>query len=275
MKFLLKSKLFIVLLLTVLILIAMGITAQKTDSLKWVESAGNIIVTPFQAFFAFSENTTSNFLSNFSDSKQLNKKNKKLQEEIDRLKNKNRELSQFETENKQLRDMLNLKDQFFNFITVGANLISKDMGNWFNVFNIDRGSNDKVKINSPVITSKGVVGKVTKNMPFSSKVESIIDSESSISAIISKSMDYVIVNGDINLESQGLCKMNQIPIDLDLSVGDTVETSGIGGIFPKGLLIGTVKEIVRGNSELERYAIIKPSVDFSKLQEVFVLINKK
>ncbi|MFA6309426.1 MAG: rod shape-determining protein MreC [Clostridia bacterium] len=275
MKFLLKSKLFIVLLLTVLILIAMGVTAKKTDSLKWVESAGNVIVTPFQAFFTFCENSTSNFLSNFANAELLNKKNKKLQAEIDKLKNKNRELTQFETENKELRDMLNLKDQFFNFDTIGANLISIDLGNWFNVFTIDRGSRDKIKINSSVITSQGVVGKVIKNMPFSSKVESIIDSESSISAIISKSMDYVIVKGDINLESQGLCRMNQIPIDLDLSVGDTVETSGIGGIFPKGLLIGTVKEIVKGNSELERYAIIKPAVDFRRLQEVFVLISKK
>jgi rod shape-determining protein MreC len=118
------------------------------------------------------------------------------------------------------------------------------------------------------------VGKVYEDLPVSSKVISIIDPESSISAIISKSMDYVIVSGDINLESKGLCRMNQIPIDLDISIGDTIETSGIGGIFPKGLLIGTVKEIVNGSNELERYAVIQPAVDFRRLQEVFVLIKK-
>ncbi len=275
MKYLLKSKLFIVMLVTLLLLIAMGITAKETGNFKWLENAGNVIVTPFQTFFTFCENSLKDFSSNFTDAEKLNKENKKLQEQIDKLENDNRNLTAYKSENKELRDMLKLKDQFKNYKTLGANIISKDLGNWFNVFNIDRGSSDNINVNTPVITNKGVVGKVTENLTYSSKVLSIIDPDSSLSGIISKSLDYVIVSGDINLESEGLCRIDQIPIDLDLSVGDTIETSGIGGIFPKGLLIGTVKEIVRGKSELERYAIIQPAVDFRRLQEVFVLINKK
>ncbi len=269
-----KSKVIVTLIVTILIFIVMGISAKNIEGLSWLNNAGNAIVAPFQTFFTFVENNTNDFITNFSDSKALNEKNEQLQTKIDELEKEKRELDSIKNENKQLREMLKIKDQFYNYKTVGANIIAKDLGNWFNVFNIDRGTADKVKINTPVISASGVVGKVVSSSMNSAKVLSIIDSESSISAIISKSMDYVIVSGDINLENEGLCRMNQIPIDLDLSVGDTVETSGIGGIFPKGLLIGSVKEIVQGNNELERYAIIKTAVDFRKLQIVFVLVNK-
>jgi len=109
---------------------------------------------------------------------------------------------------------------------------------------------------------------------FTSKVISIIDEDSSISARLSKTSDLVVVKGDRKLKEQGLCIMNYIPADADVSAGDRVETSGVGGIYPKGILIGTVKEVRQRTNDLDRYAIIEPVVDFKRLEEVFILKPK-
>jgi rod shape-determining protein MreC len=122
-----------VLLITVLILIAMGVTANQTGNLKWLETSGNVVVQPFQTFFTFIEKTSTDFFSNFSDAKKLNELNKKLQNKVDKLENENRDLAAIKNENKELRDTLKLKDQFFNYKTIGGNIISKDLGNWFDV----------------------------------------------------------------------------------------------------------------------------------------------
>ena len=118
------------------------------------------------------------------------------------------------------------------------------------------------------------VGNISQTLPFTSKVLSIIDVDSTVSAIVSKSMDFVLVKGDLNLKNQGLCRMDILSTTLNLDVGDTVETSGIGGIFPRGLLIGKVKQVIQTNNELTRYAIIEPAVDFQRLQAVIVLKSK-
>ncbi len=123
----------------------------------------------------------------------------------------------------------------------------------------------------PVITSKGLVGKVSAAQPFSSKIISIIEDGSAASAIVSKTGDLVVVKGDLKLSKEGLCKIEYIPVDLDLSQGDVIETSGMGGIYPKGIIIGTVKEVRQGESDLDKYAIVEPAVDLKRLSNVVIL----
>jgi len=84
----------------------------------------------------------------------------------------------------------------------------------------------------------------------------------------------VFVKGDLQLKNQGLCRLDNIFPDMDIAVGDTIETSGLGGIYPKGIIIGKVKEVRRKTNDLNRYAIIEPAVDFKRLEEVFVLESK-
>lgn len=269
-----KSKVFVFTLITVILLISIGITTNKNSKLNFIGDVISIPLAPVQSFFSYLGKQVEGSITFLNDSKKLKKENSKLKVEIDKLLDENRKLQRYEKENIDLRALVDLKNQFNDYNYIGGNVIAKDIGNWFNVFTIDRGNNDDITNNSPVITSKGLVGSICQSLPLTSKVLSIIDVDSTVSAIVSKSMKFVLVKGDINLKNQGLCRMEIMSTDLDLNVGDKVETSGIGGIYPRGILIGEVKQVVQTNNELNRYAIIEPAVDFQRLQEVIVLKSK-
>jgi len=252
----------------------MGISARQDSIVNRFGGILNAVMPPFQRLFSISGQKSGAFISFFRDTKAIRMENEQLKIKVDNLEKENNELKSFKEENKELKAVLNLKDQFNSYDFIGANITAKDMGNWFNVFTVDRGSRDGIAKDFPVITGKGLVGKVFSAGSISSKVISIIDVDSTVSARISKTRDYVRVKGDINLKNKGLCVMDYIPLDVDVEVGDTVETSGIGGIFPKGIIIGSVKEIRQTSSEMNRYAIIEPAVDFQRLEDVFILKSK-
>ncbi|MCX8129229.1 MAG: rod shape-determining protein MreC [Clostridia bacterium] len=269
-----RNKLFVVILVTVTIFIIMGVTATPGSRLAYIGDAVSVPLSPFQSFFSFIGEKVEGSFTFFKDMKELKKENEELKTKVDELENERRNLLRYEKENKELRDALNLKNQFSNYESVGGNIIAKDVGNWFNIFTIDRGNSDGITDFSPVITSKGLVGCVNDTMPFTSKVLSIIDVDSTVSVLISKYSEMAIVRGDLKLKDEGFCRMDNIGDEIELSAGDTIETSGMGGIYPRGILVGRVKETRRDSGESRKYAVIEPAVDFKKLQEVFVLKSK-
>jgi len=269
-----KSKLFILLTVTVIVLIVMGLSSRKNSKIKYVSNVFTVVLTPFQELINYIGGQIDEASSYLKDIKALNDENEALKARIAELEDEVKELEGYKTKNDELKKALNIKHQFSDVEFLGANIIAKDMGNWFNTFTIDRGISDKISVDSTVITSNGLVGRVVSTDLISSKVVSIIDESSTVSARIAKTGNLVFVRGDLKLKEQGLCKLDNIFPDVDISVGDTIETSGLGGIYPKGITIGTVKEIRRKTNDMNRYAIIEPAVDFKRLEEVFVLIGK-
>lgn len=272
---LIRNKFFILIVLTVVILVVMGLSSNQNSKLNVVRNATSVMLTPVQEFvYSTGEKINGTFVY-FSDVKALKEENELYKAQIDELTKENKELLGYKAENERLRLALNIKDHFEDYEPIGANIIAKDMGNWFNIFTIDRGLQDGVSNNDAVVTSKGLVGRILSAELMSSKVISIIDEDSTVSARIVKTNEEVYVKGDMKLKDQGLCKANSIFNDVDIAVGDTIETSGLGGYYPKGITIGEVMEVRRKTGELFRYAIIKPAVDFKRLDEVFVLKSKK
>lgn len=274
MLHLLKKKAVLIILVTIVLFIVIGITSQNNSKLGWFGNLFNTIVSPVQNALTFTGNKVDKTLSYFNDNKKIREENENLKKRIDELEKENEDLKELKTRNDMLMEALNIKNQLKEFDYISADIIAKDPGNWFNVFTIDKGSTHGVNNNSVVVSSKGLVGRVMVAGPFSAKVISIIDIDSAVSARLTKNRRYVDVKGDISLKDQGLCKMYNIQPDIDIAVGDSVETSGIGGIYPKGIKIGEVKEIRQVNNELDRYAIIEPAVDFNMLEDVFVLKSK-
>ena len=235
------------------------------------------IISPLQKFFLSTGEKVEYFFSMFKEIKTLKEENEELKIKISELEKENRELLEYRDKINDLRSALRLKSQFEDYELVGANIIAIDAGNWFNLFTIDIGKKDGINNDYPVITStKGLVGRVLRADLTSSKVISIIDEDSVVSCWLSKSGGgHVMVRGDLTLKEQGLCMMYNIPQNVDVAVGDVVETSGLGGIYPKGILVGRVEEIVNAEDKYFRYAIIKPEVDFKKLREVYILKIKE
>jgi len=269
-----KNKIFILISSTVVLLIVIGLSAIPNGKINYVGDIFSTILSPFQKFISYSDKKINDFFAHFEDIDKLRKENEVLKQRVDELVYENERLIDLKIKNEELRRALDIKDQYSTMEMVGANIIAKDMGNWFDIFTIDRGTRDGIEINYPVVTSNGLVGRVMQTDLFTSKVIAIIDEDSSISARLSKTSDIVVVKGDRKLKDQGLCIMNYIPADADVSAGDRVETSGVGGIYPKGILIGKVKEVRQKTNELDRYAIIEPVVDFKRLEEVFILKPK-
>ncbi len=266
-----KSKSLIVVIITLVLIVCIGLAINPQSNVNWF---GNIISVPFtsvEKLFSYAGQQVEEGISLFSDVESLRAENKVLKETIDKLNNERTEYLRLKNENEDLKNVLKIKDQLADLDFVGANIIAKDSGNFFNIFLIDIGSTDGISYNMPVITSKGLVGKVSSAQPFSSKIISIIEDGSSASAIVSKTGDLVVVKGDLKLSKEGLCRLEYIPSDLDLAQGDVIETSGKGGVYPKGLIIGTVKEVRQGESDLDRYAIVEPAVDLKRLNQVTVL----
>lgn len=268
-----RSKWFIVSLITIVLLVVMGVSANKYSRLNWLNNIISVPLTPVQGFFSSIGQRVEDGLSFFKDIETVKKENKSLKSQVTELQKKNRELSVLEIKNEELRQALNLKKQFGDYAFLGANIIAIDPGNWFNVFKVDIGSREGVQGDCPVVTSaKGLVGRVLSSDITSAKVLTIIDEESAVSGWISKAGGgHAIVRGDMILKEKGLCKMDYIPLEVDVEVGDVIETSGLGGIYPKGIVIGEVIEVRKTNSELDRYAIIQPAADFKRLEEVYVL----
>ncbi|AEY64918.1 rod shape-determining protein MreC [Clostridium sp. BNL1100] len=270
-----KSRALVVTIIILILIVCIGLTVNPASNINWI---GNLISVPFTSVekaFSYTGQKVGDGINLFDNVQKLQAENKELREKIDKLNNERTEYLRLKRENEDLRKVFDLKDQLADSDFVGANIIARDGGNLFNIFLTDKGSANGIDYNMPVITSKGLVGKVVSAQPFSSKIISIIEDGSSVSAIVAKSGDYVVVKGDIKLEKEGLCKLEYIPAELDLIQGDVIETSGIGGIYPKGITIGTVKEIRSGESDLDKYAIIQPAADLKRLNQVVILRNKE
>ncbi len=271
-----RSKWFIVSLLTIFILIIMGVSVNKNSKINWLNNVISVPLTPVQAFFSSIGQRIGEGLTFFSDINAVREENEALKVQVNELEKENRELSSYKDKIDELRLALNLKAQFDEYTIVGANIIAIDPGNWFNIFKIDIGSKEGIKADFPVVTgSKGLVGRVMSSDLTSSKVLTIIDEGSAVAGWISKSGGgHAIVRGDMFLKEQGQCRLDNIPLDVDVEVGDVIETSGLGGIYPKGIMIGKVVEVRKTNSEMNRYAIIQPAADFKRLEEVYVLKSR-
>lgn len=269
----LKNKLFLLILITVASLIVMGVSAKQNSKVNWLSNIASVPFTPVQNFFSAVGQKVDAGLTFFKDIKATKQENEELKAKVNELEKENRELLGYRDKINELREALNLKAQFADYDLVGGNVIAKDAGNWFNIFKIDVGGKDGIANDYPVLTgSKGLVGRILSTDLTSAKVISIIDEDSTVSGWISKpGGGHVRIRGDLALKEKGLCRMDYIPVDVDVAVNDVIETSGLGGIYPKGIVIGKVVEVKKTNSELDRYAIIEPVVNFKKLEEVFIL----
>lgn len=199
-----------------------------------------------------------------------------LQEENEVLKQKNSELEQslreleiIKSENATLKEYVNLKDKYAEYETIPAYIIQKDISNYSENMIINVGSKDGIEINMPVISDQGLVGHVISVTDSTAKVQTIVDTASTTSLVITTSRDMMIARGTISENST--LKATFIPTEATILEGDKVETSGLGGIYPKGIHIGTIKKVVNTKNITDRYAIIETAVDFSKLETVLII----
>ena len=215
-------------------------------------------------------------VDNLADLQQINEENQSLKEQVAELTLENNMLMQERYELQELRNLYNLDSDYSDLNKIAANVIGKDTGNWFNMFIIDKGSSDGIKVDMNVIAGGGLVGIVTKTGPDWAQVRSIIDDMSNVSAMILKNSDLCYVRGDLEMMSEGTLQLNQLRDQNDeVESGDKVVTSYASAKYHKGILIGYVNELAVDSNNLTKSGSITPAVDFEHLSTVLVITDLK
>ena len=249
--------------ITIVILILIVIFSNREANTSFFENVANKLVMPIQTGLTYLKNKVSGNSTFFTDINNLKKENQNLEEKNSQLEQELRELENIKTENETL------KEKYGEYKTVPGYIIDKDISNYSKIIVINIGKKDGIEENMTVIADEGLVGHVVSVTDNTAKVRTIIDTSSSISCLMSTNKDSIVCKG--TLESDTELKAMYIPTNANLVQGDSVDTSGLGGIYPKGIHVGTVKKIISTKNITDRYAIVETAVNFSKLNTVLVI----
>lgn len=174
-------------------------------------------------------------------------------------------------ENEQYASILGIKEEHEDFQFVGAAIIGRDASELYYGFTIDRGSLQGISVNDPVITSDGVVGVVSEVYATTSRVRTIFSPEMGISAVSQEFRESGVTSSDIFTTEEGVVRLNYLERDTKLQPGTIITTSGLSGVFPRGLVLGRVTEVKASEYDVSYYALVKPYVDIPNITDVFVI----
>ena len=256
----------------VILILLIFLSNVQLNKLSYLESVVSAITTPVQRVFTDLKNKAQGNQSYFSNMEALKTENEELRKTNSELETKLRELEVIKADNATLQEYMNLTQKYAEYQTIPAYVINKDVSNYSSNLVINVGTNDGVQTNMTVIADKGLVGHIISVTEKTAKVQVIIDAASTVSAKITTTEESIICKG--TLENDQVLRASYIPTGAELIQGDNVTTSGLGGIYPQGIHIGTIKEIITTSNIIDRYAIIEPAVDFAKVTNVIVVKNQ-
>jgi rod shape-determining protein MreC len=261
------------LLFVLLFLSIVGLVLHETGNTQAVENLILKPVTPVQDHLSGLTNDFSDLIQIFRDLKELRHRNEELQNLAGSLMIENVRLKELESENETLRQLLQFTQAnptyTYRAAEVAGHVIGQDPSNLLRFIIIDVGTDDGVARGMPVVTDRGLVGRIVEVSSGSSKVLLITDVSSSVNAIVQSSRATGIVEG----KAGGGLVMKYIPQPVTVNVGDIILTSGLGATFPKRLVIGQVTAVHKRDIELFQQVEIKPTVDFDRLEIVLVITS--
>ncbi len=259
--------------IVLVLILLMILTAyhQSTGQLVSPEGFFSGVMTPVQGIVSKAEQVFSDYLYRVKLRSNIEYEYNQLKAQNDELILRSMLYEELEEENNQLRALLGEYDARAAMNPVLARVIASESGNYFSTFTINKGKKDGVDSQMAVITSAGLVGYVYEVFDTTSKVITIIDDQASLAALIESSRDQGAIKGTLGSTGEPLCRMYYLSADSVPRPGDRVITSGVGVSFPKGLLIGYVRESTRAIEDNKHYIVVEPAADFEHIENVLVL----
>lgn len=261
------------LIFLIIIFICIGMTNGKNRNTTVFESLVSNLITLPQKITNNIKNWAEDDKNKINDIETLKRENIKLSEENKKLNDRLLDYEVLVSENIMLKQKSQIEGSYPDYDVVVANIIYEPMNNWEEVYVIDKGTRDGIKPNMTVLTGEGLVGYIESTTENTSKLVSILDSGNSVSSRSTRTRDAVICKGNISLKDEEKLKVTSIPIGTEFVEGDKIETSGMGGIYPKGIAIGEVEEFITKKNPAENEAVLKTYVDFSKLETVAIIVK--
>ena len=253
----------------VILILLVFLSNVEVNKMSYVETAVNSITSPIQRIFTDLKNKIQKNEAYFTDMNAIIAENEELKNKNSELETALRELEVIKAENTQLQEYMNLTEKYTSYKTIPAYVINRDVSNFSSTLVLNVGEDGGIRENMTVIADKGLVGHVISVAKSTCKVQVIIDPASTVSSTISTTNESIICKG--TLDNNQILRASYIPTGAELIQGDSVYTSGVGGIYPKGIIIGTIKEIVTTSNITDRYAVVEPVVDFSKINTVLII----
>ncbi len=269
-----KTRAFIAMCIIAAMMLGLSLLSMaERGKVTIFEDIFGIIVTPLQKASNRLVGAAGNFKKVFTEYDELNEENKQLKEELADTRAQLRDAQEDILENKTLRGALNLAEEHPDLTFASAHVSGRDMDGYAQTLTLDKGSVHGIASRDMVVTGEGVVGYVSEVGTTWCKVITILDPSSQIGVTLTRTGEASVLRGDAALAHKGHCKASYLKNDVTLLVGDSVETSGIGGLFPQGLMVGRVRETKSESTGLSQYAVIEPAVDIQSLSDVLIITD--
>jgi len=269
-----KERIFVIAVVAILI-ITIGLTSNRVESMSKFESLIGGVLSPLNKVANSIKHGVNDVFSSVSATFSAKEENEQLKDEIKRLESENRDLRNIIGKSDYLMKELELLENT-EYDLLKAEVIGKEPNNWFDVFTIDKGIRDGVKIGDTVIQAvevenkiyqEGLVGRVVDVGDNWAKVVSILDENNSVAFKIVRTQDGGIISGNIGNTVEGFL----FDYEAEVIIGDLIYTSGLGGVYQKDIYIGEIKEVIENKEELTKKIIVEPAVNFKKIYNVYII----
>lgn len=275
-RFHLKSK-HLIIIMTLFCFSAIVATVASGKSRIPFQRPAGMMVVPLEKSISKLGSWLGQFTVGMKEKQALIEENEQLIAQVNTLIDQNNRLIQNQEELARLEELYRLDQEYSEYPKVAARIISKDPGNWYNTFMINKGSDDGIRVDNNVIAGKGLVGIITEVGPGWATVRAIIDDSSNVSAMTVSTNDNCVVEGDLALIDEGKLSFRQMyDVNNKVGVGERIVTSSISEKYVEGLFVGYVSDIHPDTNNLTKAGTIVTPVDFQHLRDVFVItVNKK
>ncbi len=266
-----KFQRFVLVIIALLVGAVLALAVRNSSSP--VTSAVGTVFSPLQKASVFITDKAQWIGKRFRSSGAYIQEIERLRQIIAEYENRIVNYDEMEQKVASYEKMLELKEENPDFVLARGNIIGTDSADMFSSLIIDKGTNDDVSVGDPVVSGNYLVGIVKKTNPSYSVVQTLLSPELNVSALESKTRETAYVTTDIEYSLKGFCMLTGLEKSTAVTPGGIIVTSGIGGVYPKGLIVGKVTEVCESKYDLSCYAVIEPGADVKSIEDVYVITD--
>ena len=254
------------------IAVVLSVLSYFSATSSVLRNALGVVTSPFRSAAYSVQTWAADKQRYYADYTALLEENESLRQEVAELRQSDRQAQLDRDENTLLRELMGLREQRRDFVFESAKILEHSDTNWTSTLTLDRGTNCDIAVSDCVVSSEGyLVGIVSEVGANWARVLTVIDTDTELGARIFRTSEVAVAEGDFTLMGQKRLKLSYLPPAASLLAGDYIVTSGLGGYYPSGLVIGKVASVKTDDDGLAQYAVIAPMTDFDALTEVFVI----
>lgn len=258
-------------LIAALLCLGAAVYSGATGRSAFLAKALGTALAPVQQGVAWVSGKVDAGIGYFTEYEALEAENAALRQQVAEFEQQLRDSDAALEENERLRELVGIAQRNRDFSYDLAEVIAHNPGEWSSVLSIDKGENAGFEVGDLVVTAEGMVGYISSVSMNYSEVTTVLDPQMQAGALLTRTRETAIAEGDYSLLGEGRLRLSYLGKSSDVVIGDTVETSGRGGVFPKGIMIGTVESILVEEDGMSNYAVIRPFVDVESVTHVFII----